>query len=163
MPTSGAQINVERIQVSPTISNSIFLLLLGAVSDSAASLPLHRGDWERTAASQNYNHFVNLSFASLSGRCFSLSGSRDILHRKKAIKWTQGRWILQSSKYLVLSHRTYIFLASTMEKPHICYLLLCWESKHLPPWDVLKAQRHWAILSHSLGELPWLHENTWKG
>lgn len=38
----GAQINVERIQVSPTISNSIFLLSWELFQISASSPPLHR-------------------------------------------------------------------------------------------------------------------------
>lgn len=158
-----AQINV-RIQVSPTISNSIFLLSWELFEISAASLPLHR-ETGRGLQLLELQPFCQLVIWPHCLAGASPSGSRDssFLHRKKAIKWTQGRWILQSSKYLVLSHRTYIFLASTMESPHLLPPALL-GIKAFTPVRCLKGPR---ALGHLIPTPGWASpdymKNTWKG
>lgn len=100
---------------------------------------------------QNYNHFVNLSFASLSGRCLSLWVQRHFAQEESNKVNTRP---MNSPIFKVpCSVPQNIHISGKHHgEPHICYLLLCWESKHLPPMRCfLKAQGHWAILS----PLPW--------
>ena len=156
MPTLGT--NVERIQVSPTISNSIFLLSWELFQISAASPPLHR-ETGRGLQLLELQPFCQLVICltvwpvplPLVQRHFAQEESNKVNTRPMNSPIFKVPCSVPQNIHISGKHHG---------EPHICYLLLCWESKHLPPMRCfLKAQGHWAILS----PLPWWASlTTWK-